>query len=1068
MAEIAFTPKQLEAIELGGKDMCVVAGPGAGKTAVLIERFIRLIGAGISIHRILAITFTEKAATQLRERLNRKYAGTPLESQIERAWITTVDGFCARLLRENAIAAGVDPEFRIIDEREAPEIQYEASTDALDALLAERPGPMRELLSQLASPDVGRALLAVYAAMRACGTSIASVRARPLPGVDGWERLVSEAAAIVAEPPRGTTAAQRKQADRALEWARATLNLANCPPDRRHFEALAAFPNGRLAEALRAVRDERLAPALEALAGIHFAGSRELLFDALEHFETLYRRRKFESGGLDFADLEDCAVQLLEHDDAVRERVRGQFEHVMMDEFQDTNRQQARLMGLVRPPDRFYAVGDINQSIYGFRNADPDVFREYRATVEKERVVELRANFRSRPEILAAVLTVLDGASGIEPHVLSPGREFPAKTEPSLELICSVADEGARELEAKWVARRVRELEGRLMLRKGPARFGDFALLVRNSGCIPLFAREFEAAGIPYQVDRGRGLFETREAGDAIALLRVLANPLDQIASATVLRSPLVGLSDQSLFRLRDAECLATALVRPDSAAAAGLEAEDRGKLEAFSRALAGWREQRYDLPASRLLTRALDRSGYQAGLTPRARANVDKLLGIVRFYAGRNPIDAVVEQIERLKTEAGEAEAAVPGAAEGVQVMTVHSAKGLEFPVVFLAALHKGVETRLDPVCFSPLHGLGARWRNPAGGKSVCDPVFSGIDRERSGRDRQESERLLYVGMTRAEEHLVLSSAGPPREWAAIAARAFPFDLETPAPARVEPYRDPAGADRTVRVLVADAAPDPSGAGISRPDGPAPEWFEPRGALSGQHDSTASVTSISLYDACPRRYYLSRYLGIEERRPAPFAFDEELPRAEPDALDASHLGIQVHAILAGIETGPVAPEALELAGRFHSSGLGRRAAAAFRSAREYDFVMAVEDVVLRGQIDLWFEHDDTLVLVDYKTDAVDLENAAAHAADYELQIRLYAIALERALGRTPDEAWLYFLRPDAAVAVALEPILLAEATGAVRDFRDAQDCLAFPVREGHRCRRCPFFHGLCPSGFGA
>jgi ATP-dependent helicase/nuclease subunit A len=224
-------------------------------------------------------------------------------------------------------------------------------------------------------------------------------------------------------------------------------------------------------------------------------------------------------------------------------------------------------------------------------------------------------------------------------------------------------------------------------------------------------------------------------------------------------------------------------------------------------------------------------------------------------------------------------------------------------------------------------------------------------------------------------------------------------------------------------------------------------------------------VTSVALFAECPRRYYLERYLGWEAPRVSPRT---ESDAAKPDALDATELGQQVHALLAGAAVEGADPEAVRLAGRFHASALGRRAAATLLAEREFDFLLAVEDVVLRGQIDLWFEESGELVLVDYKTDANPDADRAQH---YALQLQLYALALEKQLGKLPDRAFLYFLRPDAAVEVRVDREAAAEALAAVRRFREAQDNMDFPLRVGERCRTCPFYQRSCPayvSGFSS
>ncbi|HEX5430748.1 MAG TPA: PD-(D/E)XK nuclease family protein, partial [Bryobacteraceae bacterium] len=220
-----------------------------------------------------------------------------------------------------------------------------------------------------------------------------------------------------------------------------------------------------------------------------------------------------------------------------------------------------------------------------------------------------------------------------------------------------------------------------------------------------------------------------------------------------------------------------------------------------------------------------------------------------------------------------------------------------------------------------------------------------------------------------------------------------------------------------------------------------------------GQYDSSAAVTSVALFHACPRKCYLSRYLGLQEENRA--AWDSRLPsRGRQEAV---LLGVQVHAALAGaaVESG----EAMEFVARFQSSELGQRAERAARREREFDFLLALQDVVLRGQIDLWFEEAGELILVDYKTDRDE-----SGFAEYALQLRLYALALERYAGRLPDRAVLCYLRSRAMRDVSLTPADLESARLAVRAFALAQNSLEFPMKEGEQCRRCSFFGGSCPA----
>jgi ATP-dependent exoDNAse (exonuclease V) beta subunit len=1062
-------------------DACITAGPGSGKTTVLVEYFRRLVEGGTDPQRILAITFTEKAAANMRKKLAEAFQEDPhLRAALERSWVSTVHGFCARLLKENAIFAGIDPEFYVTDERESYRLQQEAMAAAVSGIFAEHPAAVRALIRGLATPEFEELLISAYDAMRGAGMTVEEMAAKAPPVDDLEAGLTETLAALRSDPLTGWNPAQRihmKAICRDLE----AIEDAASPRDALH--AIEAY-SGNLRQLKGGTqahgRAKALRELLERLTYFHITAlyekERATLLQIVGRFDELYRERKRALGGLDFADLEEYAVRLLSDHPEIRSRVQGQFEHVLMDEFQDTNGQQARLVNLVRRADRFYAVGDINQSIYGFRHAEPEVFCHYREDVARRgrRLVDLGGNFRSRPDILRAVETLVGHREGIEPRRLTAERLFPQPRPVAVELIRVLgqdADEALRG-EGRWVARRIEELIQNRDREGAVFAFKDIAVLVRNTEVIPQFTEAFDEAAIPYVVHRGKGFFDAREVRDLYHLLRVIANPRDEVSLAAVLRSPLVKASDEALVGLHlMGGNIGESLMRLGGAPE--LAADDLEKLIRFRDRLRAWRIRRELVSFDRLLAEAIDDCGYQSEGQGPGWTNIEKFLAQARQASEHMSLDTFVELVSRLRDDnVREPEAPPEDATDAVAVMTVHSAKGLEFPVVFVAALHKGIENSTPVVALSRHSGLGARWRNPATGEDKSDLFLDAINQERKQRETEESHRLLYVAMTRAEQHLVLSFSGKgkPKNWAKTVSEELALALDSPRD-EVLSVAAPDAQEWKLRVFVSDQAPEPfadrePGERIpASQDGV--EWLAPP-AVDGQHDANATVTAVAAFAKCPREYYLGHYLGFDGR-PAPDRNGQEV------AASASEFGTIVHALLAGkaAATGSPAPQgfaadvkATAMAEVFKQSPLGRRAARASRVERELDFLMAVEGLVLRGQIDLWFEEGGETIIVDYKTDAVNAHEAHHRAHDYAMQLRLYALAVERLTGRPPNHAWLYFLRPNTAIEVDLRPSLLDSPEQVLRELQQAQDSLQFPMREGRHCTRCRFFKDLCPSAW--
>ena len=498
---------------------------------------------------------------------------------------------------------------------------------------------MRRLLESLdlstdddtRKPDLAASLLDVYESMRIAGHDELPYAE---PKEDVWPEARNLARRILDD--RGKPGAETPQ---LLEWAASFLALPLAPLSLEHFR-IAGSLDAHLsrvgksrAEDAKALKRDLLPALLAQWIEVWNSGLLELLREAVTRLARTYRKKKRARSALDFADLEEEAIRLLESNYFIREATRARFDQILMDELQDTNRLQWRLLNLIRTPDAFFGVGDINQSIYGFRHADPAVFQEYRHTLEASgaAIDDLRENHRSRQEILDAVSSVLDGQPGIEPRPLIAAKTFPECTGPIVERLVGE--------EASLVADRIRHL-----VDSGECEYQDIAILARSLNAFDPFMRALDSFHIPFVTTGGRTFLEAREIRDLLNLLRALVNPLDEIALVGVLRSPFIGLSDEEIFRIGKS-----------------------GWQEIFQSKFGHLRKLAGFVSADRLLY--IDPS-----LTPRARANVDKLFSYLRL--DRRPLAEILDDLELLS----EAEAPPPEAGNVVQLMSIHAAIGLEF----------------------------------------------------------------------------------------------------------------------------------------------------------------------------------------------------------------------------------------------------------------------------------------------------------------------------------------------------------------------------------------------------
>src|SRR5581483_1705341 len=572
------TREQHAAIEAPGL-VFVSAGAGTGKTTVLVERFVRAVDAGVDVGSILVITYTERAAAELRARIRARLAGLgrpDLTRDLDGAWISTIHGFCLRLLKQHPFAAGLDPRFRVLDESQAAVLRAEAFDEALTAFCARGEPERLALLSTYGSRGLRRMLTGVYETLRSAGRPLAL----SLGDEAGMEGSVAELRAAAA-------------ASNAAEAARLVELL-----DRKPAPELLLELSGYAVKGDEDYEQARLAVEQAALNAVA-ARDRDLLQELLQAFERSYQAAKDRESAVDFEDLQLRARNLLRDHPSIREQEQLRFRQVCVDEFQDTNRLQCELIDLVAREELFF-VGDEFQSIYRFRHADVEVFKERRALVGD--VLPLTQNWRSRPEVLAVVNHLFASAFGDEFRRLVAAGRFPdPAVRPGVELL--VTDKasyrgsgiGWRRGEAKAVARRVREI-----VESGEATAGEIVLLFAAGTDAELYEEELRAAGLPTYRATGRGYFGQQQVVDLLAYLRLLHNRYDDEALVTVLASPFVGVSNDALVLLRRAAPRRPLFTGIEKGLPAGLDEHDARLFQAF--------RQRYDRLAALAVSVGLER----------------------------------------------------------------------------------------------------------------------------------------------------------------------------------------------------------------------------------------------------------------------------------------------------------------------------------------------------------------------------------------------------------------------------------------------------------------------------
>ncbi len=1155
---VPFTSEQQAAIEHQG-GLLLTANAGSGKTSVMAERFVLAARAeGGDVARILAITFTEKAAAELKTRVRDRFEQLGDDERAratEGAWISTIHSFCARLLRTHALAAGIDPRFAVLDERAAERLAAAAFDTALDELADAHGTAALALIAAYRPAELRAAIVDLHGELRSRGEEQPALPlARPAPLGPAHSALALA---------RAQTAAELEVARDGKTVARAREVVAVCaelldrpldpPPPYGEVAALALPRNGA---ALAGPGCAAYRAALDAYADAcadHAAVPVHALLDTLlQSFARRYAEAKHTASALDFEDLELRANRLLREHEPLRARYAERFQHVMVDEFQDTNPLQLELLERIAG-ERLFAVGDELQSIYGFRHADVRQFRARRAALaERGATATLATNFRSHRELLDAFNVAFAPRFDASFVPLVAGRTEPEHADPRepdaprVELL--VTDSAAdwseaglvppgtvppaplwRIAEAKLLAARVRTL---LDAGRAP---GDVVLLLRATGDLATYERALVELAIPTYVIGGRGYWAQQQVRDLAAYLSVLANPRDGVALWTLLASPLVGLTGDALVQLAAATRAGGDGRDPwwtltgDDTLLDRLGEADRERVET----LRGWLPHERRTAARHgletLLDRVLARTGYDLTLLrmeggARRMANVRKLMRLAREHEAQHGRDlrGFVDLVGRLvaaatdprASEDRESEAPVEGEAlDAVRLMTIHRAKGLEFPVVCVADLgRESPSAGRDIVRVGRDGRVGIRLKTLDGSRPRAALAYRALGDERLRAEAEEEARLFYVAMTRAREHLILSGAARCETWPEARPGAAPLTWIGPAfvpdiAKRVAPDAEPrtVASHDGIDVAVAIARPAvlaalPSGPAElrARPTEPTPPARSsppvrsavPAGPVLPPPVATLSYTSLQQHAQCGYRFYLERVLSLpptdEPLRGAGRAGSADLdPRvrgrvvhwllerldfAKSDPPDAA--AVLAEAARGGARLADAdAREIAQLVGGFLASDVPPRLASLTDLRREQPFSLRLEageeSIPLVGVLDAIGREGERVVVVDYKSDrvgpAADLDALVAH--EYGIQRAAYALAALRDGATEVEVVHVFLERPGQPAAATFRPQDVPALTAELAARAGAVLQRSFPVATdpGPRiCDGCPGRGSLC------
>lgn len=1099
-----WTPEQQKAIEARG-NLIVSAAAGAGKTAVLTERVVRLVEQGGSMDRMLILTFTKAAAGEMKSRIEKRLFEAAAQAEGEQkkrlrrqsllcrsAQISTIHAFCSRVIGRHFHMVNLPPNVGTMDETESTVLKQQSAAEALLSFAKEEEDSYKILLRALdKEPKMGETLLRFYEflcsqpdreqwllqAEEALYSGSALENARVLFLKEGQRQLYLALEGVKGIlptiPPSAPKVIGVLQTDvenmervlretspegflRALETVKfATLRFPNDfePEDKEEIKAL----REDLKECFKKLKGN-LTRDMEGEEACHRQSTAAVsaLFHLEQRFESIYQKKKLDRDRIDFNDLEQYCAKILS-DDRVAAEYRERFDHIIVDEYQDSNRVQEAILQRICRGDNLFFVGDVKQSIYGFRNAEPGLFLEKLRDFhgEQGQRIDLNCNFRSSSEVLEQVNRVFSqlmapgmgdivydhaaalksGApqpkGSVEIHLLKKGDalegEVLENAEAESRLCASLIQKLMREEQYEEPGKAPR-----------PYAYGDFAILLRgNATAARTYARTLTLQGIPCYAQLTGGYFESIEVTVFLNLLRLLDNRRQDIPLISILRSQIGSFSDEELIHLRTAcpkgdllDCLLLSA-----------SANSEGKAAKFLHKLEDWRQQSLLMPVEELVSWLLDETGFyrEMGAMPSGKQRQGNLTALVekaRAYDGTGAfgLSGFLRYMDMAKNSAREG-ATAQITTDAVRILTVHKSKGLEFPVVFLCDTARRFNRKDEQESLLLDGDLGASLSFVDGSRTRrIPPVYKAIKLKKRQQQIEEEMRVLYVAMTRPKRRLYL--VGTPRDPERLVdstAPTTPFGLYS--------------AESSLRWLLLTLQ------GYVPVTLHSMEAFAPPQKQEGRELPPADPVLIqALQGRYAWQYPYAQEVGIPHKTSVTglnrihdreLVFDPPLFMQEEGEETALQHGTHLHAILQHISLHPKGKEwedAMETLPPwdkatlrwFLSSPLFGRMQKSPDCRRELPFTLSVpagelealqvpdsqELVLLQGVMDVCFRTPTGWVLLDYKTDRLHGADPKEAAEGHRPQVELYARVLTRLTGLPVEEKYVVYLSEKEVVSL--------------------------------------------------
>ena len=1202
-----FTENQKKALDYQ-RHLCVTANAGAGKTTVLVQRFVDiLLNTGARVDQLVAITFTDKAASELKKKITeqiqkRMFSETvpanvmrleQIRDQLATANIGTIHSFCAGLLREFPVEADVDAGFTVLEGVDQEMLVQEAIRQSLEFILSEKQGKqlrldLLDVIRMLGQRTIQNYLTVflhkreqIERLLRNRGEELLNASAKEV--LSGWKSGIEndlikrlDDSSWLDALKRLCLIAKGKQAKEVEGLCHQWNARLSHQKKFKLFEEITAIALtkegglrktfiGKDAELGNNIEDEALikdfySSIIELIQAYNSPDTVEADTTLLRLVRTLiysyrqalemYEDKKFENGQLDFEDLQLKTNQLLTQEE-VRAKIAEKFAFIMVDEYQDTNRLQYEIVhSLVSnfQTGNLFIVGDPKQSIYGFRNAEVEIFEATRADIhqsnphdvlfklngseltstedERKGLLTLPESFRPLKSIVAFVNNVFSSSHHPEGNVrfdeLVKGRNNDA--DGNIELMLVRSEEGSDagnpiKQECRMIARRISELkrsEYNVFEKRDEAsrsfRFGDTAILLRSRTHLRELERALVEEHIPYLLSGGIGFYQTQEVFDFLNYFKFLLNPEDDVALLGILRSPFFAISDAELFEV-------SLINKNDTLWSRCRQYTDKGKpsdlLKRSLRILSSDLDYAKRLSIPFLLQRILRNTGWEgtvAGLQTggQSSANVQKLLHIAREFTGRG-LTRLYDFVERLNTlineEQREGQAAMETTDNCVQVMTIHAAKGMEFPVVVIPFADKKLKQDSSPY-IDPAIGISFTVRSEKDYDKEEEPLLHRYLRLKS-REKTESEerRIFYVAATRARDMLVISGNADSginySSYLRLVFNSLGLEADSLKEGVISFHSDIKVLNQTGQKSEITVLEYTAGLKISFSKNEKPDILEHQQRSKNDMNVTSlftqplkgniqgeffSSTQMRTFLECPTKYLLRYVLGVPEQSFISFPFNEhEDPN---DRITGEVEGSLTHSVLQDFHKDQneevIRQKIREITGtvllegntrldsvvesitsnvlNFQKSSFGQSVLSSKEAKTEYTISSVFGTDYLTGTIDMLYKDEKELwSILDYKTDSITKKDIMLRAGEYKYQMLFYALLVYKQFMQKNVRISIVFLR------YADQPVHFDFSEADILDFEMKIRDSIRKIKNGEfdrneeQCAKCTYqFDGKC------